>query len=496
MQQRVKSISIKGITLRYLSLILLFALAGIVLITTVGTYSSREVVRRHESFEREVLSRDLGDLVGFYRNIAQSAARRQEVMDILEFGDVERAVMWANELRSIVPESIGVALIDRSGVVLGEPLQLNLGEQCVNDLKLMLAGEPVDQPPVHSGMLALRHFDVVTRVTSNGESLGLLFMSFSLDVLQNLIEQRAGGKQYLMVEDSNGNILAEVGERNGRKGSLSGPPAAMIPGTDWRMHYLGPGWRGSHLILMAISIGGVIFVVTLTITLFLSARLVRFFNEDLQRIRGLLDGVHLGAEAAGEVLQARLRETTTIMEDVAELVRKIELANTQLREQSMHDSLTGLLNRRAFDEALLHYIGLAARGVTSRLVMLDLDLFKQVNDRYGHVIGDEVLISLAETLLERCRTADILARVGGDEFALIMPIDTGDIDEWFHDVDKMFSQRQELINTGKGIEPKCRISAGSIIIDKTAGRDVKALMKMVDKKLYEAKRTGRASICY
>ncbi len=184
------------------------------------------------------------------------------------------------------------------------------------------------------------------------------------------------------------------------------------------------------------------------------------------------------------------------MEDVAGLVRKIEQANAQLREQSMHDPLTGLLNRRAFDEALLHYIGLAARGVTSRLVMLDLDLFKQVNDRYGHVIGDEVLTVLAETLLERCRTADILARVGGDEFALIMPVDTGDIDEWFHDVDQMFTQRQDLINAGKGIDPKCRISAGSIIIDESTGRDVKVLMERVDQKMYEAKRTGRASICY
>ena len=134
MQQRFRTISIKGITWRYLSLILILALAGLVLITSVGSYTSRESVLRHEIFERDVLSRDLGDLVGFYRNIARAAAQRQEVADILAFGDVERAVMWAIELRTILPESIGVALFDHSGEVLGDPLLLNLGRQCVSDL--------------------------------------------------------------------------------------------------------------------------------------------------------------------------------------------------------------------------------------------------------------------------------------------------------------------------------------------------------------------------
>lgn len=497
MQQRFRTISIKGITWRYLSLILLLALAGVMLITAVGSYTSRETVLRHETFERDVLSKDLGDLVGFYRNIAYAAAQRQDVADILVFGDVERAVMWAKELRTILPESIGVALIDQAGDVLGDPLQLNLGKQCLSDLKQMLAGESVRQPPIHRDTPELRHFDVVVPIKPGGESLGLLFMSFSLDVLQNRVEQRVGAEQYLMIEDASGKTIAEKGERSGGGHSHPDPLQATIPGTDWRMYYLGPGWEGIHLMVMAIAIGGVIFLVTLALTLFLSARLVRFFNDDLHRIRSLLDGVQSGYEVAGEGVETRLRETSAIMEDVAVLVRNIELANAQLRQQSMHDPLTGLLNRRAFDESLLHYVGLAGRGVTSRLVMLDLDLFKQINDRYGHVVGDEVLIALAETLRERCRTADILARVGGDEFALIMPGEAaGDISEWFSDVDQMFALRQSQLNGGMGIEPQCHISAGSIVIEKGTVRDVKALMELVDKKMYEAKRTGRASIRY
>lgn len=497
MQQRFRTISIKGITWRYLSLILVLALAGVVVVTTIGSYTSREAVSGHEIFEVDVLSKDLGDFVGLYRNIAYSAAKRQEVEDILEFGDVDRAVMWAKELRGILPEAIGVALIDRAGNVLGDPHQLKLGKQCISDLKRMLAGGPVSQPPIHQDSPELRHFDVVVPVKSGSESLGLLFMSFSLDVVQNRVEQRLGPEQFLMIEDAAGITIAEIGEKSKDGPGKKDPLQATIPGTDWRMYYLGPGWKGISLIVMAISVGGVIFIATLTLTLFLSARLVRFINDDLRRIRNLLDGVQTGSEATSEGVETRLLETAGIMEDVTVLVRDIELANAQLKKQSMHDPLTGLLNRRAFDEALLHYIGLAERGVTSRLVMLDLDLFKQVNDRYGHVVGDEVLMALADTLRKRCRGADILARLGGDEFALIMPGEVhGNIDEWFSDIDRMFASRQSQLNSGQGVEPQCHISAGSVVIERGAVNDVKCLMEQVDKKMYEAKRTGRASIRY
>jgi diguanylate cyclase (GGDEF)-like protein len=135
----------------------------------------------------------------------------------------------------------------------------------------------------------------------------------------------------------------------------------------------------------------------------------------------------------------------------------------------------------------------------SRLILLDLDLFKQVNDRYGHGVGDEVLGALAESLRERCRNSDILARLGGDEFALILPGTPGDgneLDRWFKDLEQRFIQKQMQINGGKGIDPQCRISAGSVVIDENSGKDIKSLMTIADQQLYEAKRAGRAKICY
>jgi diguanylate cyclase (GGDEF)-like protein len=82
------------------------------------------------------------------------------------------------------------------------------------------------------------------------------------------------------------------------------------------------------------------------------------------------------------------------------------------------DPLTGLANRRAFDRALAE---LPARAEPGALILLDLDNFKQVNDRLGHQRGDEVLRDVATEIRRRVRDTDLVARLGGDEFAVVLP---------------------------------------------------------------------------
>src|ERR1039458_8832119 len=94
----------------------------------------------------------------------------------------------------------------------------------------------------------------------------------------------------------------------------------------------------------------------------------------------------------------------------------------RLRQLADHDSLTGLRNRRTFEEAVILQVGRCQRyGEKATLLLIDLDGFKQINDTHGHQTGDDVLKAVADAIRARVRTTDFAARIGGDEFAVLLP---------------------------------------------------------------------------
>lgn len=99
-----------------------------------------------------------------------------------------------------------------------------------------------------------------------------------------------------------------------------------------------------------------------------------------------------------------------------------ERAVAQQRELAARDPLTGVANRRALMEALRRHVALAVRQrLPLSVLMIDIDFFKQVNDRYGHIAGDAVLCAVAERIGERLRAEDVLGRYGGEEFMILLP---------------------------------------------------------------------------
>lgn len=172
-------------------------------------------------------------------------------------------------------------------------------------------------------------------------------------------------------------------------------------------------------------------------------------------------------------------------------LKEIEKLQSILREQAIQDPLTGLYNRRYMEEALKQEFARASReNYPFTIVMLDMDNLKELNDKYGHIAGDEMLRSLAHQLKDMTRTEDIVCRYGGDEFLVIL-----------HNADEVVAQNRiaEWVERARntkihraGEDLMVSFSAGSATYP-THGDTIEKIIHLSDAALYKAKAKRKKS---
>jgi diguanylate cyclase (GGDEF)-like protein len=173
---------------------------------------------------------------------------------------------------------------------------------------------------------------------------------------------------------------------------------------------------------------------------------------------------------------------------IREIEERLRVVNGELRTLATIDPLTNISNRRHFLETVLGSLeSLRREGRPSAMFMLDIDVFKEVNDRYGHDVGDKVLVNITETARRTLRKSDLFGRLGGDEFAgLLMDADV--------------AQAFTLLDRLRGKIAAVRIEVRDQVISFTASIGVTSIapadtydtaLKRADEALYRAKATGR-----
>lgn len=183
-------------------------------------------------------------------------------------------------------------------------------------------------------------------------------------------------------------------------------------------------------------------------------------------------------------LRSALRERGRLSEVTQDLTKK----SASYQQAALTDPLTGLQNRRYFDDALEQYQReFGAIEHPLGVILLDLDHFKTINDTYGHDVGDEVLKAIAQCLLDFTRYHDVVARVGGEEFAILAPnLDTISLKKLANRIRIAIS---EITFRSSDITFRITCSMGITIWD--GKENPAAFIKRADKNLYLAKTGGR-----
>ncbi len=211
------------------------------------------------------------------------------------------------------------------------------------------------------------------------------------------------------------------------------------------------------------------------------------FETIRQKLLKIADTLEFETKQLGEIMS----KEDMVISQMQEKIKKLESALKKAKQESKVDFLTGLVSKRGLDEELNRVDKSYRRyHITYSIGFFDIDHFKNINDTYGHEAGDLILKQLGKLFLELKRDVDIVGRYGGEEFLAILPNTPLEGAQVF--AEKIRNRVESFKFVYKGAEVPVTISAG--VASCTEFDNQKALIEEADRRLYEAKRSGRNQI--
>jgi diguanylate cyclase (GGDEF)-like protein len=197
--------------------------------------------------------------------------------------------------------------------------------------------------------------------------------------------------------------------------------------------------------------------------------------------------------------EERSHQLQALLQEREEMARQLEQKMSKLNELAYVDPLTGLANRRRFDKVFLEQITVAIRDKQPlSLIVMDIDHFKNVNDTFGHPVGDEALRLVAEVIAKCTRSTDHRARIGGEEMAILLLGANPDVGKRIAEEIRSGVERIALSHVGRKVP--LSMSLGGTTFQKDGNSDLVGAttefiagrtMQIADAALYAAKQSGR-----
>jgi diguanylate cyclase (GGDEF)-like protein len=227
----------------------------------------------------------------------------------------------------------------------------------------------------------------------------------------------------------------------------------------------------------------------LALVVVLDTTVLRRLSSLMARVRAIGEADHPGDRVA----VGGRDEIGALARDINGMLEAIDRSRAQLVKMATLDPLTGVFNRRRFEEELARELSESRRTeAVGALLWFDLDDFKHVNDSFGHAVGDQVLVGFARLLRDESRAYTTLARIGGDEFVMLLP--GAGPDEAIKAAERLL--RLMTSRTVAAGEATVRLGASiGIAFFPANGETVAAVLAAADGAMYEAKRAGRGRVC-
>jgi diguanylate cyclase (GGDEF)-like protein len=418
----------------------------------------------------------------YYQEVIDNLARDPDLIDLMSLGSVEDKQQWAVSRQRLLPGILGLALTNPQGDIYGNAAALLVGPACQRDLHQPQAGA-LSRVLVHRDRPGFEHADLLTEVRgAEGESLGKLFVSVRMAQLQRILDELTRPGDATRLLDAAGKTVISSGTVQGRAREVRVP----VPSMGWTLVAQSPirlGGFGGWLQILAgiLTLAGVLGLLIVT-----ALRMRRPVMQDIATAHHAL--ACLTRDQSVPPIVTRYVEFAPVAADINRIALHLQAQRERLEHLSLTDPLTGLPNRRAFELYFSQALGMVDRQHPVSLVMIDVDHFKGVNDRFGHGVGDQVLLALAQSLKALTRRADLAARLAGDEFTVLLTdLDSAGLNAWYQRLDDHFKSGLNAF----GLDLLTGLSAGQTWLGGFANDSMNAALSRADHALYQAKARGR-----
>jgi diguanylate cyclase (GGDEF)-like protein len=415
----------KSLTRFYLQplplLLLCLALAALGVYLMIG-----EIHESHHREETAALSRQIAESLGVHVSGQQAQLERiaaqPELIQLLRRGKREERARKADELAKLLPHARDAWLLTQDELATGEAFQ-SLGPLCVNFLQRLATTQSSPPAEWHALNLPSEHYDLAQPVRDGSRRVGLLFARFSGAPVRAQIAHAQGQLQaYIEMHQARGESLEPVAAW-GDPALQSGPAAsAAVPHTAWTLSYRADPRPPSYfvgrlfysLLLILFAIAALLLVHSR-----LHFQVARAVRHDIKSLARMFEDMRTGTVRVDYPME--LREFKKVFKHLRHSGQELVEERERLKDMGLIDHLSQLSNRRHFEARLAELFERVKTHGPSSVLIIDIDHFKAVNDRYGHDAGDALIAGFAAALRKVVRQTDFLARLGGDEFCIIYP---------------------------------------------------------------------------